>query len=256
MTPQISQNAPTNYNFDSLTDSLNCVSGVPIDPWGSSGRPQPGESFDGQQTEISTVLSQSSSIGRVNTAFEKMQELSTAQCLSRPESPQARSQHESWLANMKRLDSVPPFDRVIINVFLGISQRHICEFFECFRDFCIEKDTPEELYLAMAAVGGLYCSQEGSTRIAHWLYQGARLKLLAKVAPFFLFSNPTSSCPCAVMRVANRSQGLCQDERRATWEAPNHNDGALDALSLSQSRFLNSAIFKACSAGTFWSSQW
>ena len=78
------------------------------------------------------------------------------------------------------------FDRVILNTFIGIAHSHIASLFDCFNGFLVFRNTPEELYLAMAAVGGLYCRQEGSTKIAMWYYNNARLKLLAKVRPMHI----------------------------------------------------------------------
>ncbi|KEF60626.1 uncharacterized protein A1O9_02187 [Exophiala aquamarina CBS 119918] len=117
---------------------------------------------------------------RIATAYEKLRQFSTAEFISRPSSPSAQSQHQRWLANLASVQS-PKVDRAIINVFLGLFQSRLSETFQHFRGFYIRKDTPTELYLAMAAVGGLYCSIAGSADVARWLYYSAQHKLLTKV---------------------------------------------------------------------------
>ncbi|KAL1889733.1 hypothetical protein Sste5346_008719 [Sporothrix stenoceras] len=117
---------------------------------------------------------------RIAAAYENLQNLSNAHLLSRPASPRARHANQQWLDNLSTSEWAEP-DRVVLDTFLDLFEQHVADTFECFRAFTIERFTPPELYLAMAAVGGLYCSTAGAVKIATWLCEMARRKLLTKV---------------------------------------------------------------------------
>ncbi|KAI0131929.1 hypothetical protein BJ170DRAFT_679828 [Xylariales sp. AK1849] len=106
--------------------------------------------------------------------------------LSRPPSPGHQQERNQWLASLGREDpsaAVMRNDRVIINEFLRLFQARVANWFSCFRQatIVITKKTRREWYLAMAALGGLYCPVEGSNRIARWLYHCARQQLFSYV---------------------------------------------------------------------------
>lgn len=72
-------------------------------------------------------------------------------------------------------------DTIIINVFIGLFQAHVAPMFPCFKGFVVGDTTDEELLLAMAATGGLYCETPRSETVAKWLLHAARRKLLTLV---------------------------------------------------------------------------
>lgn len=75
----------------------------------------------------------------------------------------------------------PTVDRLIVNVFIGLFQKHVAPTFPCFQNYRIRPSTPEEEYLAMAAGGGLYCTAAKSELIAQWLHHFSRRKLLTTI---------------------------------------------------------------------------
>ena len=70
------------------------------------------------------------------------------------------------------------YDTEIINVFLNLARDHLSCSFPIFSTFKAMPGMRKELCLAMASVGGLYCSVQGSTKIAKALYHDSRRLLL------------------------------------------------------------------------------
>jgi len=117
---------------------------------------------------------------RLTTAYAKLHEYSTASHPSRPPSPRSARAYERYLQELGSIEPVT-YDPLVINVFIGIFQTHVVPTFSCFDNFRIGSTTPEEVYLAMAAAGGLYCTVPGSEKMAKGLYHVARRKLLTFV---------------------------------------------------------------------------
>lgn len=119
---------------------------------------------------------------RVAAAYKKLNEMSNAStvALSRPPTPRIVTEHQQWTKSLITQPS-PRFDRDIINVFIRLFEDNVSDFFPVFRGFRITRDTPQHLYLAMAGVGGLYCTTTGSTRMATWYYYNARRQLFTSV---------------------------------------------------------------------------
>ena len=118
---------------------------------------------------------------RRDRAFAKLHEYSTASYPSRPGSPRSTGAYEPYLQGL--ITSEPFYcDPVIINVFVGIFKTQIAPMFPCFQNFKIVPTMPQELYLAMAAAGGLCCTNPGSEKVAKWLFHATRRKLLTSVS--------------------------------------------------------------------------
>jgi hypothetical protein len=85
--------------------------------------------------------------------------------------------------NPQRWFSEPPqpqiYDDEVINIFLDLACNHIGSTFKVFATFNIDGETRTELYLALAAVGGLFCQVTGSFDVAKALYHDARRLLHA-----------------------------------------------------------------------------
>ncbi|CAK7222525.1 hypothetical protein SEUCBS140593_004928 [Sporothrix eucalyptigena] len=128
----------------------------------------------------------SAQASRIAAAYENLRNLSNAHLLSRPASPRARYANEQWLDDLSVSQRAEP-DRMVLDAFLDLFEQHVTDAFECFRAFAIDRATPPELYLSMAAVGGLYCSTAGAVKIATWLCETARRKLLTKFIALQLF---------------------------------------------------------------------
>lgn len=78
--------------------------------------------------------------------------------------------------------SLADHDLEIVNVFLTIFSRRVPESFRLFHDPTFTPQTKPELILAAAAVGGLYCTVEGSFNFAKAMHNDSRRLLLAYVS--------------------------------------------------------------------------
>jgi len=99
---------------------------------------------------------------------------------SRSSSPQSRQEANRWLLT---LPSMRKFDRQIINCFLSKFMKHIGPTFCSFTGFKIGESTTSEQILAMAAVGGVFCTTNGSFPVARAMCSDARRLLFAQVNP-------------------------------------------------------------------------
>ena len=86
-------------------------------------------------------------------------------------SPRPEKDQRAWSQS-----SISPhvYDKDTINVLLNVFQQHLSSSFPIFANFTVDADTRQELYLAMAAVGALFCDVWGSHSIAKALYNDAR----------------------------------------------------------------------------------
>lgn len=166
----------------------------------------------GDPNEIFWVQTEPSSPNshRIDNAVKIMQK--HFQRRSRGSSPTLHQPKRSWY-------SAPPllqmYDKEVINVLLNVARGHLATVFRIFSDFQATKDTTHELCLAMAAVGGLYSSVEGSTTIAKSLYNDARRIHLEKT-----YSRPPpSSFDLALDSVKTfillAIYGICSGDKRS-----------------------------------------
>ena len=86
--------------------------------------------------------------------------------------------------------SAPPdgdsYHNDIIKIFLGLFQKHIPETFGILREDLTDPQRHTTQYiLAMAAVGGLYCTVTGSSDVAKSMYNDARRLQFASVGSLF-----------------------------------------------------------------------
>ena len=91
--------------------------------------------------------------------------------------------HQQYLQDLGSIED-STHDTLVVNVFVGLFQVHVAPTFPCFEKFRIDASTPEEVYLAMGAVGGLYCQSPKSEIVAKWFLHRARRKLLTVVSRF------------------------------------------------------------------------
>ena len=121
---------------------------------------------------------------RLAAAYSKLHQYSTSSFMSRPASPRSHKTETQYLDGLGSFET-PVFDTLVINTFIGHFQTHVAPMFPCFQNFRISASTPEEVYLAMAATGGLYCKTPKSDMVAKWLLHTARRKLLTVVSETF-----------------------------------------------------------------------
>ena len=84
----------------------------------------------------------------------------------------------SWFSAPPRLDV---YDPQMINILLNLAKTNLAGTFTIFEDFRALQSTAEDLIVAMAAVGALYCDVEGSHKVAKACYNDARRITLAAV---------------------------------------------------------------------------
>jgi hypothetical protein len=104
---------------------------------------------------------------------------------SRPPSPSLNKATKMWYSRPPDFDS---HDKTIMAIFLGLFRRHIPPTFTLFNDnFFNEMDggTTVEYVLAMAALGGTFCSVQGSAEVSRSLYNDSRRLHLASVSRRF-----------------------------------------------------------------------
>lgn len=77
--------------------------------------------------------------------------------------------------------SLSDHDPDIINVFLNLFCRNVSKVFKLFRDVELTTSARPEYVLAMAAVGGLYCTTKGSFDFSKSMYNDSRRLLFASV---------------------------------------------------------------------------
>lgn len=146
----------------------------------------------------------------MDSAVEMMAE--HLQRRSHTQSPQSREeQKRSWY-------SAPPqlyvYDEDVVNILLNLSRAHISSTFALFSDFEANRDTRVELCLAMAAVGGLYCTAPAGIKVAKMLFNDSRRLLLERYLqddsmPF----DPALSF--AKTFILLEIYGLCSGDKRA-----------------------------------------
>jgi hypothetical protein len=106
--------------------------------------------------------------------------------MSRPPSPPLLKERNRWIAELGKEDSSAHLmdDKSVIDELIWLFQDRVSPWFSCFRDteVRITVHTRKEWYLAMAAVGALFCSTEGSSKISKWLYHCARQHLFSFVS--------------------------------------------------------------------------
>jgi hypothetical protein len=130
--------------------------------------------------------SQSTYSDSAPVALSKLQENSR---FSRASSPHSRQDATRWLLTSP---SMHKFDREIINCFLSIFMRQMAPTFTSFAGFSVDAGTTADKILAMAAVGGLFCTTNGSFSLARAMCSDARRMVSVHVClclPMFRGSN-------------------------------------------------------------------
>ncbi|KAJ4154904.1 hypothetical protein LMH87_000175 [Akanthomyces muscarius] len=112
-------------------------------------------------------------------------------------------------------------DEFTTNIFLNIFRRHIPPTFALFEELDPSGAANSSYCMAMAAVGGLFCSTQGSYNVARSLYNDSRRILLTRVNCTLHCSDPNSALdPTTALREAKtfillEIYGLCSGDRRS-----------------------------------------
>ncbi|KAK4950245.1 hypothetical protein LTR10_011224 [Elasticomyces elasticus] len=71
------------------------------------------------------------------------------------------------------------YDLDVLDIWISIAVERIGPTFLVFNDFRVDESTGDTLYIAMAAVGGVYCAVENSFQLAKVMFNDARRLALA-----------------------------------------------------------------------------
>ncbi|SPO04334.1 uncharacterized protein DNG_07018 [Cephalotrichum gorgonifer] len=130
---------------------------------------------------------------------------------SRAPSPSGEEYKRSWYSTPPKLHV---YDGDVINILLNLSKTHISSTFAIFSDFEANSDTRAELWLAMAAVGGLYCTVYSGTNVAKMLFNDSRRLLLEQYLQGDSMSFDTT-LSFAKTFILLEIYGLCSGDKRA-----------------------------------------
>lgn len=123
---------------------------------------------------------------RANTTSKPIQEVErVAQARYKPSVeavPSSVSQYHSpaWVRSLSR--TIHHHDPEIVNYFLNLFRVGVTPVFPTFELFQVTESTLADLILAIAAVGGLLSTLEGSFKIARSMYADARRLLFSRVS--------------------------------------------------------------------------
>ena len=130
---------------------------------------------------------------------------------SGPPSPSSGRAKQTWYFTPPSLQI---YDHDITSIFLENARTHLSKTFALFADFKVTLNTREELCLAMAAVGGLYCQVTDSFKIAKAMYNDARRLLLASRYRGML-SKQDHSFDDVMTFMLLEIYGLCSGDKRS-----------------------------------------
>lgn len=122
------------------------------------------------------------------------------------------------------------YDREVINVLLNNARRHLATTFGIYANFEATVDTSHELCLAMAAVGGLFSSVEGSTTVAKALYNDARRIHLEKAIIRPRGVTFTAALSRVKTFVLLTIYGICSGDKRSYEFAEVHHFSTMQAM--------------------------
>lgn len=158
-------------------------------------------------TDGATTLSDKSSVRSLAwQRFKRLVDLDRS--LGRSPAPSSDHFREKmqWLLNVadRSSESIVVRDRTIVDHFLSLYENHVAPWPTwSTENICVTEETPEEWYLGLAALGGLFCPAQGSRLVALHLANQARRKLLAHVSSVTTFWTMAE-----ILRYTHRKQNL------------------------------------------------
>jgi len=133
---------------------------------------------------------------------------------SRAPSPTRGEPRQLW----NQWYSAPPhlqiYDEEVINILLNLARTHLSSTFAIFSDFEATADNKDELCLAMAAVGGLFCTVSESAKVAKKLHNDARRMQFEAIFP----PKPTpfrAAMDGAKTSILLEIYGICSGDKRS-----------------------------------------
>ncbi|KAJ9645040.1 hypothetical protein H2204_001502 [Knufia peltigerae] len=185
---EVSENVAADYNFDLFTEDLLRLHASESLPGTFASDLM---SFNGTGMATSPLRldysygnalqeNQNMELEAANVAAERLKESTNATFVSRPQSPGVLTEQSQWMKSLVA-QGRPSFDRDVINAFLALFEDNISAFFPGSGQTKFTRESPRHIYLAMAGVGGCFCSIEGSTQVAKWFYYNARRELFTDV---------------------------------------------------------------------------
>ncbi|KAK6369385.1 hypothetical protein LTS17_009728 [Exophiala oligosperma] len=135
---------------------------------------------------------------------------------SRAPSPSLNKASKMWYSAPPNLDD---HNKDIVKVFLQIFRRNIPQTFSLFKDCTVSRKSRAEYTLAMAAIGGLFCTVAGSSEVAKSMYNDARRLLLAsfnvRSSLDELSTNPDDKLTVVKTFILLELYGLCSGDKRS-----------------------------------------
>ncbi|KEF61798.1 uncharacterized protein A1O9_03368 [Exophiala aquamarina CBS 119918] len=171
-----------------------------------------GFSLENENWSHNPLFAEIDSTSQMDVAITMMRDF--FQRRSRAPSPMREEPRQLW----NQWYSAPPhlqiYDEEVINILLNLARTHLSSTFAIFSDFEVLPDTKEELCLAMAAVGGLFCTVSESAKVARKLYNDARrMQLEAMIPP-----KPTyfrAAMDRAKTSILLEIYGICSGDKRS-----------------------------------------
>lgn len=133
---------------------------------------------------------------------------------SRAPSPTRQESKQLWHQWYSAPPNLQIYDEEVINVLLNLAKTHLSSTFSLFSDFETTPKTKEELCLAMAAVGGLFCTVPESAKIAKKLNNDARRMQMEAVLPSLMFHHQ-AAIDAATTNILLEIYGLCSGDKRS-----------------------------------------
>jgi hypothetical protein len=99
--------------------------------------------------------------------------------ISRPSSPRHGKPKHQWFSAPPRFQI---YDEGVMKLFSNITKHHLTRTFPILADFTVAENPRNELQLAYAAVGGLFCNIPGRFKVVNSMYNDARRMLLDPVS--------------------------------------------------------------------------
>ncbi|KAL6797934.1 hypothetical protein J3E68DRAFT_398688 [Trichoderma sp. SZMC 28012] len=132
------------------------------------------------------------------------------------------------------LPSLAIYDTQVLDVFIGLALKHLLATFDLFHEVSLDKNTDASYILALAAVGGLFSSVEGSFKLAMAIYNHSR-KLVLKRFNCSMKDDELSTDPAEWLVVTKTLMllelyGYCSGDRRSHELAEAYHGQLLEAV--------------------------
>ncbi|KEF59120.1 uncharacterized protein A1O9_03964 [Exophiala aquamarina CBS 119918] len=170
-----------------------------------------GQPSNGDPIQLDTSVTEGQTSSETFRRFRHFSDLDTSRAQS-PASSSARPHFASAPAT-EDPTSTGVDNRAVLDVFITLFEINAAPWLDAITDeIFITSKTPPEWFLAIAALGGLFCNTPGAGTIARWLYNNSRYKLLAFVCCFMV---PLRQTDCSKVNTSSFSLASTRDKKIA-----------------------------------------